>query len=213
MERTRIKICGIKSADMARAAVDAGADAIGLNFVPSSPRYIPLATALEIVPAIASFVAPVGLFSDPTIEEMLLFEDTGINTIQLHGDEDLDFIESIPQHRVVKAVPQDAAAIDAWRQASPQVTGLLIDAPRQGGGLTGGTGRTVDWHALAGVDRTGLPPLILAGGLTPENVGEAIRVVRPYAVDVSSGVESSRGVKDAGLIRAFCDAVREADRA
>lgn len=209
--RTRIKICGIKTPDMAKVAVEAGADAIGLNFVPSSPRYLSLAAALDVVRAVGPFVDSVGLFCDPTIEEMILFDDTGLQTIQLHGDEDRDFVETIPAHRVLKAVPQARAAIESWRNAPANVTGLLIDAPREEGDMTGGTGRSVDWHALAELDRTGLPPLVLAGGLTPENVGEAIRIVKPYAVDVSSGVESSRGVKDAGQIRAFCDAVRHAD--
>ncbi len=209
--RTRIKICGVREPATVCVAVDAGADAIGLNFVPTSPRYISLADAMKIIEAVPPFVEAIGLFCDPSVEEMILFDDTGLRTIQLHGDETRDFVVSIPQHQVIKAVPDGPEACEPWRHPPANLSSLLIDAPRCPGEATGGTGRVVDWEALADVDRTGLPPLILAGGLTPDNVGEAIRKVRPYAVDVSSGVESSPGVKDPARIYAFCQAVRDAD--
>ncbi|MEZ6192839.1 MAG: phosphoribosylanthranilate isomerase [Phycisphaerales bacterium] len=140
-----------------------------------------------------------------------MLEHADFKIIQLHGDESRAFVESFAGIRVFKAVPFDPVKIDLWRNPPRNVAALLIDAPTRPGELTGGSGRAFDWEALANLDKTGLPPIVLAGGLTPENVAEAIRTARPFAVDVSSGVEASRGVKDPALIRAFCDAVHSAD--
>lgn len=112
--------------------------------------------------------------------------------------------------KIWKALPFDTEAIDAWRDVS-EIDALLLDAPHVPGEPTGGTGRSLDWDALRSLDRERLPPVMLAGGLSPGNVVEAIRVVQPWGVDVSSGVESSRGVKDLQKIKAFCDAVRDAE--
>lgn len=215
MPRTKIKICGIREPEHARCAIDAGADYIGLVFAEGSPRQIPIAHARNLVAAIcnaSTTVEPVALFANQSramIEEVLGNADFKI--VQLHGDEDRAFIESLDGVRVFKAVPFDPAKIDLWRNAPRNLAALLIDAPTQPGELTGGSGRAFDWDALANLDKTGLPPIILAGGLTPGNVAEAIHIAHPFAVDVSSGVESSRGIKDPALIRRFCDAVHSAD--
>lgn len=214
-EKTRIKICGVRDADTARSAIEAGADYIGLVFAEGSPRRIEIADARNLVAAVcaaSTTVEPVALFSNQSravIEEVL--EHAAFKIIQLHGDENRAFVESLAGVRVFKAVPFDPVKIDLWRNAPRNVAALLIDAPTKPGELTGGSGRVFDWEVLANLDKTGLPPIILAGGLTPGNVAEAIRTTHPYAVDVSSGVESSRGVKDTALIRTFCDAVHSAD--
>jgi phosphoribosylanthranilate isomerase len=135
--------------------------------------------------------------------------------VQLHGHETPAQVAAVraalpAEVAVWKAVPFATDALELWR-GRPDVQAVLLDAPARPGEATGGTGRTVDWSAVREVDRAGLPPLMLAGGLTPTNVAEAIGVVRPWGVDVSSGVESSRGVKDLQKIRAFCDAARVGD--
>jgi phosphoribosylanthranilate isomerase len=215
MPRTRIKICGIREVEHIDIAIDAGADYVGLNFIEGSPRRVEIADARNLVAAIcaaSTTVEPVALFANQSravIEEVL--EHADFKIIQLHGDESRAFVESFAGIRVFKAVPFDPVKIDLWRNPPRNVAALLIDAPTRPGELTGGSGRAFDWDALANLDKTGLPPIVLAGGLTPGNVAEAIRTARPYAVDVSSGVESARGVKDPALIRAFCDAVHSAD--
>jgi phosphoribosylanthranilate isomerase len=218
MARTRIKICGIRDAQSASAAIAAGADALGFVFVPSSPRCIDPAEAWAIIGTLPPFVASVGLYQDATVEQFCDIEEVcPTNYAQLHGSEDEETARRCGPG-VIKAVRYDSATIAAdlkrWG-AVDEVDAILVD------GSTGGNGQTLDWAALAAVTeglrrdaiagRTPpLKPLILAGGLTPENVGEAVRVVRPYGVDVSSGVERARGRKDPALITAFCEAVRSA---
>jgi phosphoribosylanthranilate isomerase len=215
MARTRIKVCGIREAEHARCAIEHGADYIGLNFIEGSPRQLEIAQARNLVAkicAISRTVEPVALFANQStdlIREVL--EAADFKIVQLHGDEDRTFVESLGEVRVFKAVPFDPSRIDAWRNPPANVAALLIDAPTVPGELTGGTGRSFDWDALVQLDKTDLPPIILAGGLTPDNIAQAVRTVRPFAVDVSSGVESSRGVKDPALIQAFCKAVHSAD--
>jgi phosphoribosylanthranilate isomerase len=213
--RTRIKICGIRDADAARAAVDAGADAVGFVFVDGSPRRIELDDAAEIAEQLPPFVAAVALLVDPSDEEVgrvMMASDRF--TLQLHGHESRASIEHLRGRSIIKAVNFGDERQASWLdEPSPcNVRALLIDAPaKPQQALPGGGGEAFDWRALARLDRALLPPLILAGGLTAQNVEEAIATARPYAVDVSSGVESSRGVKDAEKIRAFCAAVRRAD--
>ncbi len=215
MPHTKIKICGLRDVEHVDIAIDAGADYIGMVFAEGSPRRIAIPEARNLVATIcaaSSAVEPVALFSNQSravIEEVL--EHAAFKIIQLHGEESRAFVESLAGVRVFKAVPFDTAKIDLWRNAPRNVAALLIDAPTRPGELTGGSGRAFDWDALANLDKTGLPPIILAGGLTPGNVADAIRTVRPFAVDVSSGVEASRGVKDPALIRQFCVAVHSAD--
>lgn len=205
--RTRIKICGIRTTEASLASAAAGADAIGFVFHPSSQRFIEPEDAFEIMAGLPPFVTTVGLFVNATVEVFSAMEERCPTTLsQLHGDEPVEVVEACGPG-VIKAVRFDAATIERelvrWSDVA-EVDAILVD------GSAGGAGQTFDWSALAGVKHACRKPLILAGGLTPENVGEAIRAVRPYAVDVSSGVESSPGVKDAGLIQAFCAAVRQA---
>ncbi len=222
MTRTRITICGIRDPDTARAAADAGADAIGLNFAPGSPRLITIEQAESILRVIPAFVEPVALFVDAGAETINgVCSRLGIRTVQLHSRETPAEAAALAPLRVIRALsfgPDAATAAAAWHAQVPNLAGLLWDAPPSASPgpaqLPGGTGRTLDWAALAAAARQSPPwpngvPLILAGGLNPGNVAQAIATVRPYAVDVSSGVESTRGVKDIGLIQAFCRAVQQ----
>ncbi len=214
MHHTLIKICGIRDIATACAAADTGAHWIGLVFVAKSPRFVTPQQALAIVDALPRSVEPVGLFVDAHADQIRTTSQTaGIQTVQLHGHEPISILDALQDLRVIKALPyaEDLVAKSGPWQTSPVTQALLIDTPSTGE-LTGGSGVAFNWQELAGKMGQFGKPVILAGGLTPENVGEAIRVVRPYAVDVSSGVESSRGVKDVGLIKAFCEAVRQADR-
>ncbi len=224
MPRTRIKICGIRRPDDALAAAHAGADAIGLVFVERSPRRITVDEAKRIIRALPPFVEPIGLFvDDPPATVRGIADELRLRTVQLHGREGAGYVAQLDGLKVVKALSFDeghaAEKIQPWRDGCKNLTGILWDAvpPQEAAELTGGSGRSFDWAALAALQDTGqldgLPPTILAGGLTPLNVGDAIATVRPYAVDVSSGVEGERGVKDADKIRAFCDAARAADAA
>jgi phosphoribosylanthranilate isomerase len=208
MQRTRIKVCGITNETDALIAAECGADALGFVFFKGSPRYIEPEKAWEAASALPPFVQTVGLFVNAKAEtidetrELFPFDIT-----QLHGNEPEPVVrECMPP--VIKAVKFDPATIEAdlakWSLVE-EICAVLID------GSSGGEGITFDWSALAKVRDACEHPIIIAGGLTPENVGEAIRAVRPWAVDVSSGVEREKGVKDAGLIAKFCDAVRRAD--
>lgn len=224
MPRTRIKICGLKTYDDAMAAVDAGADALGFVFVRKSPRFIAPDDAKRIIRRLPAMVTPIGLFSDHPIEDVLdAIKATGLQCVQLHGREGPGFAKQLTHVQVIKAVSFEhghvAERLQPWREARTSLAALLFDTPPPTveHELTGGTGVAFDWEALARLDVEGtfhdLPPRILAGGLTADNVAHAIHTVRPYSVDVSSGVESSRGVKDPAMIAAFCDAVRAADAA
>ena len=214
--RTRIKICGLRTLDAALCAADSGADAVGFVFVERSPRFVSAAQCRAIVSKLPAFVEPVALFADAPADQILSICDAmGIRTVQLHGRETIADVEALSDLRVIKAINFGDDSQASWlASASPaNVVGLLIDAPAtpQAAGLTGGSGHTFDWAALASLDRAALPPIILAGGLTPENVASAIAAAHPFAVDVSSGVEASRGNKDLAKIRAFCAAVQRAD--
>lgn len=202
---TRIKICGITRAEDAWEAAAAGASAIGMVFWPGSPRAVDVKTARAVVAALPAGVPAIGVFVNQSVDDInAAIDGAGLFGVQLHGDEPLEMIGRIRRPVIRAASLDDAAIIDSL---PPAVT-LLLDAadPRQ----RGGTGRTIDWQAAAAIARR--RPVVLAGGLTPLNVEEAVRVVRPYAVDVSSGVELAPGVKDHGRIRAFAEAVARADR-
>lgn len=203
----RIKICGVTSVADALAAASFGADAVGLNFYSPSPRHVDRVTARAILHALPPFVDPVGLFVNQPLAQVLEeAESVGrIRTLQWHGDRH-PTSDPAP-FRLIPAFPvRDPAGLQAiaryleeCRTQGHQPASILADG--QATGLYGGTGYSAPWHLLADF-RPGVP-LILAGGLTPDNVAEAVRVVRPYAVDVASGVESSPGRKDAEKMRRF----------
>lgn len=204
--RTRIKICGITSVEMAMVAVEAGADAVGLVHAQGSPRCVSTALAQEIARNLPLTVQAVSVYRNHALEDLT---SSATEVVQLHGDEDERYIESLrnplPNVRVIRAISFNRASVARW-DACERIDALLIEGP------SAGTGTSFDCAELAAMMPSLSKPVILAGGLTPRNIGEAIEKVRPYGVDVSSGVESKRGVKDATLIREFCAAVREADR-
>lgn len=208
MDRTRIKVCGVCDETAIDAAIDAGADALGFVFVDDSPRYLDPARAWELVSALPPFVTSVGLFRDASVDAFCAIEQVCPTALsQLHGTEGDKLVRDCGPG-VIKAVRFEAHTIAdrlAHYDAMAEVDAILVD------GSAGGAGVAFDWAALARAAAEITTPIIVAGGLTPQTVGEAIAAVRPYAVDVSSGVESSPGVKDPGKIRAFCQAVRAAD--
>lgn len=199
MAPPRVKICGITRLEDALAAIRFGADALGFNFWPGSKRYLPPADARPIVRRLPPFVAAVGVFVDPTREDVLAAAAaSGITVAQLHGDESPALCAALPLP-VLKGI-RVAGAHALAQLASYEVQGFVLDAPSAG---YGGSGTTFDWSLVAEVARE--LPVVLAGGLTPENVAEAVRTVRPFAVDVASGVESAPGVKDAERMRLFLE--------
>jgi phosphoribosylanthranilate isomerase len=212
----RIKICGITSVEDGCAVVAAGADALGLNFYEKSPRYVSAEVAEQIVATLPPGVKKVGVFVNATAEEIRArFSALSLDLIQLHGDERPEFLaelDGLPVMRAFRAAGNLSAVGDYLHQCEqlncrPKM--VLIDAYRKG--QYGGTGETVDWTATkAGRPQIGTLSMVLAGGLTPQNVGQAIAAVEPDAVDTASGVEVSPGHKSAELIRAF---VTEAQRA
>lgn len=204
MGRTRIKICGVRDEETAWAAADAGADAIGLVFVRSSPRSIDPEAAAQLMLSLPPFLSTVALFMNPSLDHFCDVEETCPTTyVQFHGNEDEALVRQCGPG-LIKAVRFDkdtlAADLARW-DGVEEVDAILVD------GGAGGEGVAFEWARLAELVDNLSKPIILAGGLTPDNVAEAIRVVRPFAVDVSSGVEKERGVKDPALIEAFCDAV------
>jgi phosphoribosylanthranilate isomerase len=200
----RIKVCGVTRAEDALAAVRLGADALGFNFWPGSRRHLTSAAAREIIALLPPFVTSVGVFvNQPEGEMRAIAAETGIQVFQLHGDEPPELCARLPLP-VVKAIPVDQVR-SLSRLLSYEVSAFLLDTPSRG---YGGSGEPFDWSLAEGVSE--VAPVILAGGLTPENVAAAIRAVRPYAVDVASGVESSPGVKDMDKMSRFVSAVREA---
>jgi phosphoribosylanthranilate isomerase len=205
---TRIKICGIRDEEALFAAADAGTDAVGFVFAPKSVRYIEPEEAWELVGMLPPFVASVGLFVNADLDTFTEIEESCPTSLtQLHGDEPEDLVRQCGPG-VIKAVRFDPATIarelQRWDHID-EIDAILVD------GSAGGQGTSFDWGALAKVKDNTSKPIILAGGLTPDNVGGAIRTVRPFAVDVSSGVETAPGVKDRALIERFCEAVRRAD--
>jgi phosphoribosylanthranilate isomerase len=207
----RVKICGVTTSDDLRLCADAGADAVGINFHPGSPRYVDPRAAPALLRHLPPFVDAVGVFVERPLRQVYaLAYQLGLRGVQWYGpqlDRDDSFpFQLIPAFRVRDAasLAEVRAAVAACRSAGWSPSAVLLDAYVPG--QHGGTGRTAPWELLAGFD-PGVP-VILAGGLTPENVAEAVRAVRPYAVDVASGVESAPGHKDAKKVRRFIDAAR-----
>ncbi len=203
MGRTRIKICGIRDAETAAACVDAGADSIGFVFVPSSARYIAPDEAWPIVSALSPMVTSVGVFVNASVDTFCDIEEVcPTNYAQLAGAEPERVVRECGPG-VIKTVRYDAASIrqdlERWN-AVEEIDAILVDAPAE-----------FDWAtlipAVEGIEK----PIIAAGSLTAASVGDAIRAIRPYAVNVSDAVERERGLKDPDLIEAFCAAVRAAD--
>ena len=205
--RTRIKICGLLRAADVEAAVEAGADAIGLVFHPASPRFVGLEQAAFLASTLPPFVTPVGLFVNASRTEVEA-ATASIPTLvlQFHGDESVSECAGYgrPYLRAARMAPGFDLLNFARRFEGAQ--GLLLDTHFEG---YGGSGKVFDWSLVP--QGVASHRLVLSGGLHAGNVGAGIAQLRPWAVDVSSGVESSRGVKDAVAIRRFCDAVREAD--
>lgn len=203
----KVKICGITNAEDARAAVEAGADALGFVFFPKSPRWVQPDVVKGIVKALPPFVLPVGVFVNEeagTVREVM--DRCGLALAQLHGEETSSYCEDLGRP-ILRAIrlrgPGDLLALAEYKGRA-QVRGFLVDAFSEQ--EYGGTGRVADWGLAAQAAKSA--DVLLAGGLTPENVGDAVRQVRPYGVDVSSGVEASPGRKDHASIRAFIEAAR-----
>ena len=217
MRRTRIKICGITRSQDLRAAVDLGADALGFVFYPKSPRYVTPARAAELCAGLPPFVSAVALFVNSTLDEVR--EVAGampLGLIQFHGDETVEQCAAIaaavqrPFVRAYRIKPDTApsALLEcelAYRAASPWFSGLLLDTHVD---AYGGAGKVFDWSLIP---KELAPRVVLSGGLSVHNVLEATERVRPFAVDISSGVEEAKGIKDARKIAAFIAAVRAAD--
>lgn len=206
--RTRVKFCGVTRPEDAVAAASLGADAIGLVFHRASPRAVTPEQARAIVAALPPLVTVVGLFVDPPRERVeAALDAVHIDLLQFHGDECPADCGSfgVPYIKAIRMQP--GLDVAGYAQAYPEAKAVLLDAYRAG--LAGGTGETFDWSQIpAGLER----PLILAGGLTPANVAEAIGRVRPYAVDVSGGIEAAKGIKDPGKMAAFMSEVRRVER-
>ena len=199
----RVKICGLTRLEDALCAVRLGADALGFNFWPGSKRHITPAAARVIIARLPPFVTPVGVFVNQLEGEMrAIAAETGIQLFQLHGDEPPELCARLPLP-VVKAIPVDRVRTLS-RLLSYEVSAFLLDTPSRG---HGGSGVPFDWSLAEGV--SDVAPVILAGGLDPDNVADAIRAVRPYAVDVASGVESEPGVKSASKMARFIARAKE----
>lgn len=208
---TAIKICGITRKEDALAAARHGANAIGLVFYTKSPRHVTAVQAVELMQALPPFVMSVGLFVDASIEDVMqTLGSVRLDLLQFHGDETPDYCRQIfrqsgvPYIKALRVKPD----VDLLQYALgyQDAKALLLDAYVEG--IHGGTGATFDWALIP----KKLPlPVVLSGGLTPENVTAAVKAARPWAVDVSSGVESSKGIKDAARIAAFVTGVRNAD--
>ncbi len=212
--RTRIKVCGMKDAAEADGLVAMGVDALGFIFVEASPRNVEPDKARQIIASLPPFVDAVGVFVNQELDVVNdIARYCGLTVVQLHGSESPQYCEAV-RCRVVKtfSLRPDSAPSDTNPFYAPYqgiVAGFLVDTYHEK--LAGGSGQVFDWELL----KRGRPagPLILAGGLTPDNVGEAIRRVRPFAVDVNSGVEISPGVKDIAKVERLVEVVRETDKA
>ena len=198
-----VKICGLTTVDDAVRCIEAGADAIGLNFWGGSPRCVDIATAREIVEAAGDRVTMVGVFVDFTLDQVReILQETGIPWAQLHGDEPPELLAELLPHAYKAIGVRDGSAVELARSYPGEH--ILLDASVPG--MPGGTGRTFDWDIAATVAKD--RKLTLAGGLNPRNVAEAIQAVNPFRVDVASGVEFAPGQKDHAQVRAFITAAK-----
>jgi len=205
---TRVKICGITDPDDARDAVLLGADAIGMIFNEQSRRCIDASRAAAIIESLPAFVSVVGVFvnhpNPQSLEDFAL--SLGLHAVQLHGNESPDYCSMIQRVKVIKGIRMDSGfRVESLRSYGHRM--FLLDTAHSG--QFGGTGRTFDWNQAYGANAFG--SIVIAGGLTPENVTEAITKLHPFAVDVSSGVESTPGKKNYDKMRRFIEAVRRVD--
>ena len=217
MARTRVKICGVTQPEDAAAACRHGADAVGIVLHPASARNVPPERAREIIAALTPFVTPVGVFVEATVQQVLDTAATlGLRVVQLNGDQSPDDVAELQGLSVIKAVRvvrgELSSRIGPWKSARLRnLVGVVLEPG--GTAHPGGTGVANDWDEIVEAQRArvfeGLN-LIAAGGLTPQTVGEVVRRVAPYAVDVSSGVESSKGIKSEETIRDFIRAATSA---
>jgi phosphoribosylanthranilate isomerase len=205
-----VKICGITNAADARAACEAGANSLGFNFYPKSPRFIAKADAAKIRTQLPAEVEAVGVFVNlPVADIAALHGELRFSAAQLHGDESREVVSALARVlKVIKALRVDKNFMISKLDAYPEASAFLLDAAESG--QFGGTGQTTDWEVAR--QAATAHRIILAGGLTVENVANAIHTVRPYGVDVASGVESKPGRKDHGRLREFMQEVRRAEK-
>ena len=206
---TKIKICGIKTLNDALAAIDAGADYLGFNFYPKSVRFIDKKACVEITSVLKkeyTHIKRVGVFVNSPVEEVKdILDICSLDLAQLHGDETAEMLNELEgkAFKAFRGIPEN---MNGFERSEPPA--FLVDASVKG--VYGGSGVTTDWNGAAELAKK--DPLLLAGGLTPENVAEAVRQVKPWGVDVASGVESAPGEKNAGRMKAFVQAVRDGDK-
>lgn len=203
----KIKICGITNLDDALAAAELGADALGFNFFRESPRFIEPEKAGEIIYQLPPFVTAVGVFVNETEERVREIQSkSGVHVLQFHGDEPPEFCERF-QGKIIKAIRvKNRESVHG--AVHYKVSAILLDGYKKG--RWGGTGKTFDWDLVR--ETVALKRVILSGGLTPENVSAAIKAVKPYAVDIASGVEKEKGIKDYEKMKRFILEARKADR-
>lgn len=206
--RTRIKICGFTRADDAACAARLGIDAIGLVFYPPSPRNVNIAQAQQIIKVLPAFTSVTALFVNAAEHQVSrVLRNVAVDIIQFHGDEEADFCRSFTRPYIKAVRMRQDIDISAIMDTYHDAAGMLLDAYHPG--VAGGTGKRFDWQLIPAEAKL---PIILAGGLTPENACQAVRIVQPYALDVSSGVETGKGLKDAEKMAAFVKEVNEGDR-
>lgn len=207
----KVKICGLRTLETAQAAVSAGADYLGFNFYPPSPRYIEPAAARRIIAVVGERAIPVGVFVGVSVSDVeTIAAESGIRIAQLHGGEGLDVARSLSIPSILALRVKGREVLGELDELGDQsgLEAVLLDAYRKW--QSGGTGETFDWTIARAAVAAGRWRILLAGGLTPDNVADAVRQVRPWGVDVASGVESAPGVKDPERIRQFIAAARAA---
>lgn len=204
--RTRVKICGITRPEDAQVAADLGADAIGLVFYTKSPRYVEASLAAEIISAIPPFMTTVALFLDARQDFIQQVLNTApVDLLQFHGDECPADCGTFGRPYIKAIGMKGGVNAQAYADTYPDAQGFLLDSHAVG--EAGGTGQRFDWASVPELNK----PVILAGGLRPDNAAEAVKLARPYALDISSGVESSPGIKDKDMMQEFISEVKKAD--
>lgn len=204
MNNVRVKICGLTRTEDVASAVNCGVDALGFVFVPASKRCISAAIATSLCQLVPAFISRVGLFlNQPAADIDEVLQQVPLSLLQFHGRESAEFCRQFKRPYIKSVSLQSGSSITELEQAYPDAAAILVDSHEPGG--LGGTGKTLDWQQV----KPGSRPLILAGGLNPQNVATAIQLIRPWAVDVSSGVEFSPGIKDAAAIKRFISEAKQ----